>query len=92
MRERAGDGIKRYTAVTSGEHLADQNFSALLQCSGSTVAPMTVTVIASFFSVYSQDVWQQSSRAFGNIYLSQLPNSVREQRAVRVDNYRLESQ
>lgn len=38
MHERTRDGIKCYTAVTSEEHLADQNFSALLQCSGSTIA------------------------------------------------------
>lgn len=48
MRERARDGIKRYTAVTSGEHLADQNFSALLQCSGSAVAADDNDVIAFF--------------------------------------------
>lgn len=49
MRERARDGIKRYTAVTSGEHLADQNFSSLLQCSGSAVAADDNDVIAFFF-------------------------------------------
>ena len=43
-------------------------------------------------SLHSEDVRQQSSRSFRNIYISKLPDSIREQRAVCVDNYRLQSQ